>query len=295
VAITGDGNPLVFGEVLFDHFPDGAVIPGGAPFNVACHLAAFGAAPLFVSRIGEDELGRRILDIMRSRGMDCSGMQIDPGRPTGTVEVSMENDEPRFDILADVAWDFIDAARVPDARAAPLAYHGSLALRSAVSAGALDRLLDAGAPIFLDVNLRPPWWDGPLLRARMRAARWVKLNEAELYELAEGGEDLQEMAAILQQDCGLELLIVTLGGRGAMARTPDGNVSLVAPAPSGRLVDTVGAGDAFSSVIILGLLRQWELDLMLERAQSLASAVVGIRGAIPESPDFYTPFINDWS
>jgi len=80
-----------------------------------------------------------------------------------------------------------------------------------------------------------------------------------------------------------------------MARTPDGNVSLVAPAPSGRLVDTVGAGDAFSSVIILGLLRQWELDLMLERAQSLASAVVGIRGAIPESPDFYTPFINDWS
>ena len=87
-------RPVIFGEVLFDHFPDGSVVLGGAPFNVAWHLQAFGRAPLFISRVGDDPLGRRIRDIMHGWEMDASGLQLDSAHPTGSVEVRIDDELP---------------------------------------------------------------------------------------------------------------------------------------------------------------------------------------------------------
>ena len=85
-------RPLIFGEVLFDHFPDGTAVLGGAPFNVAWHLHAFGLRPLMISRIGNDELGGRVQEAMQKWGMDCSGMQIRHcTHPTGTVQVTFQD------------------------------------------------------------------------------------------------------------------------------------------------------------------------------------------------------------
>jgi len=100
---TTNMRPLIFGEVLFDHFPDGSVVLGGAPFNVAWHLHAFGLKPLMVSRIGHDELGEKVEAAMRSWGMDCSGLQRDPDHPTGTVEVQFDDGEPIYEIVENVA------------------------------------------------------------------------------------------------------------------------------------------------------------------------------------------------
>ncbi len=289
-------QPVIFGEVLYDHFPDGSVVLGGAPFNVAWHLQAFGMAPRFISRVGDDPLGHRILDTLSSWGMDGSGVQLDSSHPTGTVEVTFEQSEPRFEIVPDQAYDFIDAAALPDAAAPPLLYHGSLALRNPVSRDALVRLVaDSDVPIFMDVNLRPPWWQASLVRDLLRSARWAKLNASELRELASDGIDPRTRARSLQREMGLELLIVTLGEKGAMALGPKGTVSEVAPNSRDKLVDSVGAGDAFSAVVIYGLLKKWSLEDILNRAQRFASAVVGIRGATPEHRDFYAPFISDWS
>ena len=157
-----DARPLVFGEVLYDHFPDGGVVLGGAPFNVAAHLQAFGAAPLLISRVGDDPLGHRIRDTMLHLGMDTSGLQLDSAHPTGTVDVSIEQGEPHFTILPERAYDFIDASQVPPISAPSLLYHGSLALREASSRCALEQLAArAGAPMFMDVNLRAPWRSRP--------------------------------------------------------------------------------------------------------------------------------------
>ncbi len=136
VMPLGQGRPVVFGEVLFDTFPDGAAVLGGAPFNVAWHLQGFGLDPLFISRIGDDEPGTRVLDTMRAWGMDIRGLQVDSERPTGKVQVSFDNGQPGFSILPDQAYDFIDleAAAGAAARAVPaLLYHGSLIARHAVS------------------------------------------------------------------------------------------------------------------------------------------------------------------
>jgi len=100
-------RPLVFGEVLYDSFPDGSVVLGGAPFNVAWHLRGFGLNPLFISRVGDDELGERIIAAMSEWGMDTRGVQRDPGHPTGRVVVSIRNNEPSFEIVPEQAYDFI--------------------------------------------------------------------------------------------------------------------------------------------------------------------------------------------
>ena len=289
-------RPLIFGEVLYDRFPDGSVVLGGAPFNVALHLQAFGAEPLFLSRVGDDPLGRRIRDTMHAWDMDTAGLQMDSAHATGSVEVRIDNDEPSFDIVARRAYDFVQLDALPPLGDAPLLYHGSLALRSADNRETLARILSrTGAPVFVDVNLRPPWWELEQLTSMLRNARWAKLNENELEILAPGGNDIHSRARVLQEDSSLDLVIVTLGAEGALARTRDGRHSRVRPEPSLRLVDTVGAGDAFSAVSLLGLLRDWDLSTTLQRAQAFAGAVVGIRGATPESRGFYAPFIGDWS
>jgi fructokinase len=288
------GQALIFGEVLFDRFPDGKVVLGGAPFNVAWHLQAFGAAPLFVSRVGNDSLGRRIRGAMSDWGMDGAGLQLDSQHPTGSVEVSFEQGEPAYDIVAERAYDFVSADAIPAAQPA-LLYHGTLAVRGAVSARALQAIKARfKAPVFLDVNLRPPWWDRDSAARALDDARWVKLNEAELIQLGAESGTLEERAAALQHKHSIELLIVTRGGDGAIAFAADGSSAEIRPDADQEVVDTVGAGDAFTSVCILGLLRDWPLQQTLERAQAFASALVGVRGATVQEHSFYRPFSEHW-
>jgi fructokinase len=285
----------IFGEVLFDHFPDGKRVLGGAPFNVAWHLQAFGLAPRFISRVGADAEGEAVLDAMRDWGMDTQGVQVDAARPTGRVSVQIVDDEPSYDIVADCAYDAIEPR--PDLVAADaFVYHGTLAIRAAESRRALDAITHAAAAgtLFLDVNLRPPWWSREDVMTRVKAADWVKLNADELAMLAPGDTDDGTRAGTFLAENDLKGLILTLGGDGARALTSDGASFMVRPGGSIRFVDTVGAGDAFTAVTILGIISGWPLPEILERAQSFASLIVGRRGATVDERDFYEPLIQAW-
>jgi fructokinase len=287
-------RPIVFGEVLFDRFPDGAVVLGGAPFNVAWNLQAFGRAPLLISRVGDDDLGRDIRSRMQRWGMDTSLLQVDPSHPTGTVDVTIEDGEPSYEIVADVAYDFIEAADLRSIGDAALIYHGSLALRSAASRAAFEQLIETtGLPRFLDVNLRPPWWSAARVVALLGGARWVKLNEDELSSLAPQSRASDTSADEFRRRFELDAVILTRGEHGALCLT-DAGAHTVRPSSGDRKVDTVGAGDAFASVVLLGLLEQWPLPTALERAQTFASAVVGLRGATSEDRGFYAGFTDAW-
>ena len=181
-----EGRVCIFGEVLFDLFPDGRRVLGGAPFNVAWHLQAFGLAPRFISRVGTDAEGNEVRTAMRDWGMDQDGLQADPERATGRVSIRFEDDEPVYDIVDNCAYDAIDGAIAATSAtdACDLLYHGSLALRHASSRQALA-MLKGQAPetVFIDVNLRPPWWDRDEVLADIADAHWVKLNQAELDRL----------------------------------------------------------------------------------------------------------------
>ena len=289
-------NPTIniFGEVLFDHFPDGSRVLGGAPFNVAWHLQAFGLSPHFISRVGNDTDGQEIRRLMAVWGMDCSGLQLDDNHMTGSVQVQLVEGEPHYDIVADSAYDFIAAESLAD-QAGDILYHGSLALRNPVSRAALAQL-KTGHPgkIFVDVNLRPPWWEQGLLGALLQDADWVKLNQDELAQLHPGQGDMEATMRSFVDTFALETLVVTCGAEGAVAMGKDWQPVKVKPEANLKVVDTVGAGDAFASVLLLGVSKSWPLALTLERAQGFAGAVVGQRGATADDASFYAPFIRQW-
>lgn len=289
--------PVVFGEVLFDCFPDGAAVIGGAPFNVAWHLQAFGLSPLMISRIGEDELGERVRDAMFGWQMDTLGLQTDKEHPTGSVEIEIIDGEPHYTIVEHRAYDHIDRARLPAIESASVLYHGTLALRNHPSRDALEDLRNSlDAMVLMDVNLRTPWWRKEEVLTCVDASDWVKLNEDELKLL--GGNDATDHRSLAQrflQRHDLAGLVITLGKKGAFACTAQGGFAEVEPAGLAEVVDTVGAGDAFTSVLILGLSREWPLATTLQRAQDFAARVVAQRGATIHECELYRDLLLDWS
>jgi fructokinase len=284
------GRPLIFGEALFDVFSDGVEVLGGAPFNVAWHLQGLGHRPLVVTRVGADARGQSILARMRAWGMDTSGVQVDKCRPTGVVSVTVSEGEPRFSIVPDQAYDAIEPTALGD-EPIDVIYHGSLIARRAVSHAALAQVKAfLGAPVFLDVNLRPPWWDAGTVVQLVNGARWLKLNEAELAALQPGEPGERQRVDALFRRAQLEALILTKGEAGAAVYRPGGEVITAIPPPRTRVVDTVGAGDAFSAMCLHGLLtgRTWAESL--PSAVRFAAKICGLRGATTTDKQIYAEF-----
>jgi len=296
------GGIVLFGEVLADVFADRYVL-GGAPFNVARHLKAFGQNPILVTRLGHDALGDEVIEVMKKTGMETLGVQYDNNYPTGRVQVHMKDGGHDFEILPDQAYDFIHPAvvRMTALSVSPkLVYFGTLAQRSETSKRALKTLLrSTGAAKFLDINLRVPWYEEKTLRRSLRYADIVKLNDDEVGILANMFEmsqnDTEGQVQELISRFGLEQVVVTCGPEGAWQLNRNGK-KLVAGIENRatQLVDTVGAGDGFASVCILGNLLRWPAATTLERANTFAAAICGIRGAIPDHADFYQPFTRQW-
>jgi len=296
------GTVALFGEVLADKFPERSVL-GGAPFNVARHLQAFGLHPVLITRTGNDELREELLASMAGFGMDTLGVQCDLLHPTGQVVVHLEQTGHRFEISPDQAYDFIHAGvthMVALSIQPDLIYFGTLAQRHKVSRRALDSLFrSVGAPRLLDINLRAPWYDKQILRRSLHSANLVKMNDAELAEIARllklPGDGPVAQATSLLKQFSLERVLVTCGAEGAWQVTADGmELRAEGSPPTGGLIDTVGAGDGFAAVFILGMLRGWPAGHTLSRANRFAAAVCGIRGAIPDGADFYQPFLKEW-
>ena len=279
----------VFGETLVDEFPDRSVL-GGAPFNVAYHLKQLGIEPLLVTRVGRDDNGDRLLDAMRKAGMDTRGVQRDAALPTGRVRVTFGAEGHRFEIVENQAYDAIDsveATALVRTVSPRLAYFGTLAQRSEKSRVALDAMLSAtDCPRWLDINLRAPFDGTDVILGSLDLADDLKLNDDELGIVAERldlpGTDPERHAAELIRRFDLRCVTVTCGARGAWSLDAGEYHARVEGRPlDGPLVDTVGAGDGFAAVSILGLLRNWPQQDILERADAFARALCLLRGAIP--------------
>lgn len=304
---TGDTRAtwLLFGELLSDCFAD-REIPGGAPFNVAAHLAALrdeqDGQPLLVSRVGHDARGEFLLRRMRGLGLDTGAIQFDGCHASGHAEICTEAGGHRFMIDPEQAWDYIAAApvlHVLDGRQPAWIYFGTLAQRG-FSRDALRSLLGANlTPGFLDVNLREDAISHEVLEWSLGRAEVLKLNEDELRRIAvltgTAAPDPGAVALRLIERFGIGRVIVTRGEHGAW--TVDCNARFVVteaePEPE-DFQDSVGAGDAFAAVCLLGLVRGWPAGLWLRRANRFARAICRIRGAVPDSPAFYEGFRREF-
>lgn len=296
----------VFGEALVDELPAGPV-PGGASLNVAAHAAAFGLEPLLLTRLGADEAGTSLRACLAAVGVPTDGVQEDPRRPTGRAVVSLRGGVPRFEIPAGTAFDAIDgavAALAVEAWRPSVVAFGTLAQREPASRTALREVLSATSAVRLaDLNLRAPWYDGSVVCRALAAADVVKVSDEELAEvrrlLSLPLQDLEALAAYVVRRFDLKALYVTRGAKGAYVATRrDGDVvtfaEVPAASPGGTVIDTVGAGDAFTATVLLGLARNWTAEESLRRGVGFAGAVTRISGAVPSDRGFYVPFLEEW-
>lgn len=307
---AGQAGAIVFGEALVDDF-NAEQIVGGAPFNVARHLAAFMAPVLAITRIGNDKSGQLVRAEFERFAMSEAGLQVDPLEETGRVLVERGPRGHRFTILPNQAYDFIDrpmAVRSVEGVDANIVYFGMLAQRNEASRNALKGVLDAtAAPRFLDLNLRDGQYDERGVTRSLQAANIVKVNEEELQALFGWYFQIKPDAPALEADAvrascqallrmfSLEALVVTLGHRGSVYFGSDGQVLTQRdhPAPP-FVIDTVGAGDAFAAIFLLGKLRGWPLETALLRANEFAGAICAIPGAVPRDLGFYDKWMTRW-
>lgn len=298
--MTSKPVPIVFGEALVDAFAD-TLAPGGAPLNVACHLAAFGLAPLLLSRIGDDAAGAQLKATAKRYGLLLDGVQIDTvGTPR--VLVREHHGQHSFHIPAESAFDHLDAetatvavaSRLPAGAKAWL-YHGTLALRSPSTRRALAALrVGRNLRVFVDLNWRDSGPAAADILSLLRDIEVLKLSEAELtlvlgwLHLSAPSESRPREGckhpslAALARRAGARWVLVTYGGDGAACWDSTGccRASVAAATPR-RLIDTVGAGDAFSACMLAALLHGQDVRDALIEAVAFASDSCGWRGAMP--------------
>lgn len=286
---------LVLGESLFDVFPASKRF-GGAPFNFACHLQRFGYPVTLVSRVGADSDGQEILDILGRYHFDLSHIQVDPLHATGKAIVSLdEQGVASYSFPQNSAYDHLhlDDLHVSEDQAPRLVYLGSLLQRSdrarAQVQGFLARL-PKESQVFYDVNLRAGCYRREIIEETLRYAHVLKVNEEEFNWIGSlFYPDVEEQARssrLFADFPGLRLIMITRGERGSHIFTHRGEEARSLGHKT-TLVDTVGAGDAFSAAAVIGLLNGWDIAAINAHAAAFSAAICGIQGAIPTGASFY--------
>ena len=312
---------MLVGESLVDEFAEQPVA-GGAPLNVARSLSALGLPALLVSRLGlqqrqgqgtgasgADAGARLVLASMRRFSLSEQGLQFDAHHATGRVSVEEEGGSHAFLIHPDAAWDHLGEApaqALMERQVPAVLYFGSLAQRALPSRLAIQGLLRTaqtrGCLRYLDLNLREGQVNVDIVADSLVQADWLKLNDLELAQLQrwfgtcsldplQPAAQLQRPVAALLRRFGVQRLFLTRGAAGYACFGADG--ALLAEGPGRQdltLVDTVGAGDAFSAMVLAAHLRRVPLSQALALANGYAAAICGQRGPLPAADSFFQPW-----
>lgn len=275
---------ICFGEILWDILPAGAV-PGGAPMNVAYHLRKLGLNPDIITRVGADDRGKKLIDLLNKNGITTDHIQLDYNTPTGIVNASAnELGEMRYDIVAPAAWDFIalDDVAVELVKQASHFIFGSLVNRNSTSRNTLFALLDTAQQKVLDINLRPPHFDRKLVEDLLSRADMVKMNMAEL-ELITGWfttyKSVTDRIAIIQDRFRIPCTIVTMGGNGVIVSV-EGKL-YKHPGYVVNVADTIGSGDSFLAAFLFKQLNNNGPRESLQFANALGAVVASKTGGWP--------------
>ena len=288
------------GEALFDCLPEGRKL-GGAPANFAYHVSQFGLNGCAISAIGDDELGKEIVDTFNRVHLNHVLPTVE--QPTGTVKVTLDGKGvPQYEICLGVAWDNIPLTdeMLAIARNAQAICFGSLAQRSETSRRTIHAFLDEAPKDALrvfDINLRQSWYTAEVIEASLKRANILKINDEELDVvatmllgepttpgclIAEDADKTRRICRELIKRYELKMLILTCGAIGSYVFTAD-EESYVAT-PKVQVADTVGAGDSFTATFVAQLLLGKPMRQAHERAVKVSAFVCTQHGAMPVIP-----------
>ena len=279
---------LAFGEVLWDVYPNDRFI-GGATLNFAAHCAKHNAQAYLLSAVGNDRLGQDTLAVVRSHKLHTDYVSVLENIPTGQCLVTLdENSIPSYNLLKDVAWDCIDCQTAAKGSFDVL-YFGTLSLRSEQNLQNLQMLLRTSRfqDVFVDVNIRPPFYSEKSIRFAMENGTIVKISDEELPVVAKAlgipcSQNQAENARLLMaQFPNIRLLLITLGSKGALAMDAQGRLYEQSAFPA-QPVSTVGAGDSFGAAFLVKLFEGASIGYCLEYAAKVAAFVVSRYDAVPD-------------
>jgi fructokinase len=296
-------DTLAFGEALIDVLPTGEVI-GGAPLNFAIRVAEvglpIGSSPGLMTCVGNDSRGQRIKDLLAERGVAKRYIQTLSNRETGYVSIQLASGEARYEFSPDAAWEQISPDPLQtDASAEKirLVYFGSLSQRTSQNREALRQVLDAlpNSLRLFDINLRLPIPPIDRMEPLLKQCHVLKCNSEELAWLAKelplDGQEPRAHAQQLIEKFKMQSILLTLGEQGCVWHDSQGTCSLPHAANQVELpvaapnADTVGAGDAASAMLALGLLHQWSPEETVRKcniAGAFAARTHGPTQPIPE-------------
>jgi 2-dehydro-3-deoxygluconokinase len=307
---SGSAVPAVacVGETMVSFIPaDGAGLDAteklgldvaGAESNVAMYLADHGIDARWVSRLGDDSFGGRVLHRVRASGVDVSGVRMDPARPTGLLfKDPAEGGSTRVSYYRHGSAASAMGPYVLDEDVMRTAgvwhFTGITPALSATCRHLVESALAGGADrpaVSFDVNHRPAVWrgaaepPGTLLRRLAQAADivFVGLDEAQ----GLWGDGLREPAHVRALLPAPRILVVKDGSTAATAFF--GESGACVPALAVDVVEPVGAGDAFAAGFLAGLLRGHGAERCLRLGHVTAAAalsVTGDHGPLPDAPE----------
>lgn len=282
------------GEALWDCLPEGRKI-GGAPANFAYHVSQFGLNGCAVSAIGDDDLGREIVDVFASKNVN-NRLSIAPF-PTGTVQVKLDKHGiPQYDIKQNVAWDnipFTDELATLASQTRAVCW-GSLAQRNEVSRNTISKFIasmPADSLKVFDINLRQSFYTKEIIEKSFEMCDILKINDEELVVVSQmltGKEcaddmlddEVKEICNDMIRRYGIKMLILTCGTDGSYVFSADGGYSFQ-PTPRVTVADTVGAGDSFTGSFIASLLSGKSVEEAHKMAVKVSAFVCTQNGAMP--------------
>jgi fructokinase len=280
------------GEILFDVYPENKNL-GGAPLNFLYHICKLTGKGNIISRVGFDVLGKKSLSFLQDNEIETKFIQTDHLHPTGVTTVTLdENKVPSFNIDEERAYDYIEMNEEINElinKETDCLYFGSLAQRSETTRSTIYNLFGRGIKYFCDLNIRQNFYNKEIIIKSLNAADVLKLNIDELKLindfLFKDSFDAEIISKKITKKYNVELIAITKGAEGSILFFNDEKDDYAAS--SSTVVDTLGAGDAFASIICLGYLRNWELSKMNIIANEFANQICQIEGALPGTDEIY--------
>ena len=288
-------NITSIGEILFDMYPNHKRL-GGAPLNFIYHVKKLTGSGNIISRVGKDVLGNKVINDLNHVGISTGFIQHDTLHPTGIAKVGVdENGNPDFKIDTERAFDFIELTEENENlinTETDCLYFGTLAQRSEISRETIRSFYSRGLKYFVDINLRENFYDEEILRTTLEAADFIKANYDEMHVLndffIQSEYSTEKVALDLMEKFNLNMIAVTRGKDGASIF--DNGKKYNHTNVETKVIDTTGAGDAFSAMLCIGYLYGFEIPYINKLANDFAYDICQFEGAMPKNDRVYESF-----
>jgi fructokinase len=288
-------NITSIGEILFDLYPNHKRL-GGAPLNFIYHIKKLTDSGNIISRVGKDVLGNKVINDLSHAGISTDFIQHDTLHPTGIAKVGVdEKGNPDFKIDIERAFDFIELTEENENlinTETDCLYFGTLAQRSEISRKTIQSFYSRGLKYFADINLRQSFYDEDILRTTLEAADFIKTNYDEMHVLndifIQGEYSTEKVALELMEKFNLNMIAVTRGKDGASIF--DNGKKYNHTNIDNKIIDSTGAGDAFSAMLCIGYLYGFEIPYINKLANDFAYDICQFEGALPKNDRVYESF-----